>query len=190
MCRSFSARAARYLQRARNYHFDARSTDFAQRATTSEHLANLYKIVDVGFMLSSGTVKEKLALPARCCGIMILHSSKLGNGTVSISGREENPEGKSVVFERGIDAYIMGIDGTWRCECTMDEVSEASAKLTINRSMDGMNLKEFFLVLSSTGLAFRRCQLERVNGNKISATFVSQKLKKKKQSESGQVVLV
>lgn len=141
-------------------------------------------------MLSSGPVKRKLALTARNCGIMILHISRLGNGIVSISDhRDENPEGKSVVFERGIEAHIMGIDGTWRCECTMDEVSEAGAKLTINRSMDGMNMKEFFLVLSSTGLAFRRCQLERVNGNKISATF-SQKLKKKKQSESGQVVLV
>jgi hypothetical protein len=122
---------------------------------------------------------------------MILHSRTLGTGTVSISDRrEENPEGKNVVFERGIDAYIMGIDGTWRCECTMDEVSEAGAKLTVNRPMDGLNLREFFLVLSSTGLAFRRCQLARVNGNKISATFVSQKTKKKHDSDSSRAVLV
>jgi hypothetical protein len=122
---------------------------------------------------------------------MILHSSKLGNGIVSIAGRrDENREGKNVVFERGIDAYIMGIDGTWRCECTMDEVSEAGARLTVNRPMDGLNLREFFLVLSSTGLAFRRCQLARVNGNRISATFVSQRPKRKHDAESSQVSLV
>ena len=122
---------------------------------------------------------------------MILHSRKLGNGIVSISGRHnENQEGKNVVFERGIDAFIMGIDGTWRCECTMDEVSEAGAKLTVNRPMDGLNIREFFLVLSSTGLAFRRCQLARVNGNKISATFVSQKAKRKHESDSSRIVLV
>jgi hypothetical protein len=122
---------------------------------------------------------------------MILHNSKLGNSTVPASERrDENPEGKNVVFERGIAAYIMGIDGTWRCECTMDEVSEAGAKLTVKRSMDGLNIREFFLVLSSIGLAFRRCQLARVNGNKISATFVSQKAKKKQGSDSSQVVLV
>jgi hypothetical protein len=130
-------------------------------------------------MLPSTLVKTTLAFAASLCGIMILHSSKLESGIVSIPDRDENPNGKAVVFERGIDAYIMGIDGTWRCECTMDEVSEAGASLTINRPMDGLNLKEFFLVLSSTGLAFRRCQLARVNGNKISATFVSQKGRKK-----------
>jgi hypothetical protein len=26
-----------------------------------------------------------------------------------------------VVFERGIDAFIMGIDGTWRRECFMED---------------------------------------------------------------------
>ncbi len=123
---------------------------------------------------------------------MIVHSSKLESGIVSIPDRDENPGGKNVVFERGIAAYIMGIDGTWRCECTMDEVSEAGASLTINRAMDGLNLKEFFLVLSSTGLAFRRCQLARVNGNRISAIFVSQKGRKKPESvqEPSNVVLL
>ena len=142
-------------------------------------------------MFPSGAAKRLLALVARCYGIMILHIMKLGIGIVTTSDhRAESREGKSVVFERGIDAHIMGIDGTWRCECKMDEVSEAGASLTINRPMDGLNMREFFLVLSSTGLAFRRCQLERVNGNKISATFVSQKAKKKPEAEPGQVVLL
>src|ERR1700759_4064691 len=100
-------------------------------------------------MLAFAPVKRKLALAALLCGITVLHSSKLESGIVAISGRD----GKHVVFERGIGAYIMGIDGTWRCECTMDEVSEAGAGLTINRPIAGHHIREFFLVLSPTGLA-------------------------------------
>ena len=29
-----------------------------------------------------------------------------------------------VIFERGIDAFIMGIDGTWRRDCFMEDVSQ------------------------------------------------------------------
>jgi hypothetical protein len=32
-----------------------------------------------------------------------------------------------------------------------------------------LNVKEFFLVLSSTGLAYRRCELVRINADEISA---------------------
>jgi len=40
-----------------------------------------------------------------------------------------------VVFERGVPAQMMGIDGTWRRECTMEDVSESGAKLTIDGSV-------------------------------------------------------
>ena len=50
-----------------------------------------------------------------------------------------------VVFERGMPAQMMGIDGTWRRECTMEDVSETGAKLTIDGSVEGLHLKEFFL---------------------------------------------
>ncbi|MHC2177891.1 hypothetical protein ACVIQW_007278 [Bradyrhizobium diazoefficiens] len=59
-----------------------------------------------------------------------------------------------VVFERGIPAQMMGIDGTWRRDCTMEDVSQSGAKLTIDGSVEGLHLKEFFLLLSSTGLAY------------------------------------
>ena len=42
-----------------------------------------------------------------------------------------------VVFERGVPAQMMGIDGTWRRECTMEDVSESGAKLTIDGSVEG-----------------------------------------------------
>ncbi|MBC9878053.1 PilZ domain-containing protein [Bradyrhizobium sp. INPA01-394B] len=85
-----------------------------------------------------------------------------------------------VVFERGVPAQMMGIDGTWRRECTMEDVSESGAKLTIDGSVEGLHLKEFFLVLSSTGLAYRRCELAWVNGDQIGVNFLKVGDKKKK----------
>jgi hypothetical protein len=84
-----------------------------------------------------------------------------------------------VIFERGIDAFIMGIDGTWRRDCFMEDVSQTGTKLTIHGSIEGLHLKEFFLLLSSTGLAYRRCELAWVNGDQIGAKFVTQPQKKK-----------
>jgi hypothetical protein len=40
-------------------------------------------------------------------------------------------------------------------------------------------LKEFFLLLSSTGLAYRRCELERVNGTEIEVQFLKMGPKRK-----------
>jgi hypothetical protein len=43
----------------------------------------------------------------------------------------ERRKGERVIFERGIAAHMMGIDGTWRRDCTMEDISETGAKLTI-----------------------------------------------------------
>jgi hypothetical protein len=64
-----------------------------------------------------------------------------------------------VDFERGIPVYMMGIDGTWRRDCKMTDVSQTGARLLIEGSLEGLDLREFFLLLSSTGLAYRRCKL-------------------------------
>jgi hypothetical protein len=90
----------------------------------------------------------------------------------------ERRKGERVSFERGIEVSIMGIDGTWRRDCVMEEVSEAGTRLAIDGSVDGLHLKEFFLLLSSTGLAFRRCEMAWINGNQIGARFVTQSKKK------------
>ena len=92
----------------------------------------------------------------------------------------ERLKGERVVFERGIPAHMMGIDGTWRRDCTMEDVSETGAKLTISGSVEGLHLKEFFLLLSSTGLAYRRCELAWVNGDQIGVNFIKPGDKKKK----------
>jgi len=36
-----------------------------------------------------------------------------------------------VEFERGIPVYMMGIDGTWRRDCLMIDVSQTGARLLI-----------------------------------------------------------
>jgi hypothetical protein len=84
-----------------------------------------------------------------------------------------------VNFERGIQVFIMGIDGTWRRECNMIDVSQTGARLRIEGSFEGLDLKEFFLLLSSTGLAFRRCQLVRVDGDQIGVQFLEREKAKK-----------
>ena len=92
----------------------------------------------------------------------------------------ERRKGERVTFERGIAAHMMGIDGTWRRDCTMEDISETGAKLTVEGSVEGLHLKEFFLLLSSTGLAYRRCELSWVNGDQIGVNFLKTGEKKKK----------
>jgi hypothetical protein len=92
----------------------------------------------------------------------------------------ERRKGERVVFERGFPAHMMGIDGTWRRACIMEDISETGAKLTVASSVEGLHLKEFFLLLSSTGLAYRRCELAWVNGEQIGVNFLKPSEKKKK----------
>ena len=96
----------------------------------------------------------------------------------------ERRKGERVTFERGISAHMMGIDGTWRRDCTMEDVSETGAKLTVEGSVEGLHLKEFFLLLSSTGLAYRRCELVRVNGTEMDIHFLKGKPGKKRPGAS------
>lgn len=77
-----------------------------------------------------------------------------------------------VRFDRGVDVHMMAIDGTWRRPCTMHDVSQTGARLTINGSTEGLDLKEFFLLLSATGLAYRRCQFVRLSGDQIGVRFI------------------
>jgi hypothetical protein len=78
-----------------------------------------------------------------------------------------------VNFERGVEVFIMGIDGTWRRNCLMFDVSQTGARLHVEDTIQGLDLKEFFLLLSSTGLAYRRCRLIRVSGDQIGIEFLA-----------------
>jgi hypothetical protein len=85
-----------------------------------------------------------------------------------------------VNFERGIRVYIMGIYGTWHRDCMMFDVSQTGARLCVEGSLEGLDLKEFFLLLSSTGHAYRRCNMVRVAGDQIGVQFLDKETAKKK----------
>lgn len=38
---------------------------------------------------------------------------------------------RRVVFERGYDAHMMAIDGTWRRPCKVQDISDTGAKLGV-----------------------------------------------------------
>ena len=98
---------------------------------------------------------------------------------------EESKGLDRVTFSRGYDVCIMAIDGTWRRDCQLNAISDNDAILTVDGSIQGLNLKEFFLLLSSTGLAYRRCELVRVNGAEIDIQFLRARSKKRKDAPSG-----
>jgi hypothetical protein len=102
---------------------------------------------------------------------------------MATSQRRKTPR---VVFEKAIDVFIMGIDGTWRRDCSMEDVSQTGARLRVQDSIEGLKIKEFFLLLSSTGLAYRRCELAWINGDEIGAKFVTVSTEKKKKAGRSQ----
>jgi hypothetical protein len=93
-------------------------------------------------------------------------------------GTDQRRVGERVVFERGYTAHMMAIDGTWRRGCSLLHVSEDGARLAVEGSVVGLPLKEFFLLLSSPRLAYRRCELAWVNGEEIGVNFLKAGKKK------------
>jgi hypothetical protein len=85
----------------------------------------------------------------------------------------EQRTARRVTFERGIAAHMMAIDGTWRRSCTVRDVSDSGARLMVDGSLEGLVLTEFFLLLSTRGLAYRRCQLAWINGEELGVLFLN-----------------
>jgi hypothetical protein len=77
-----------------------------------------------------------------------------------------------VRFESRYPVNLLGVDGTWRRNCFLLDVSASGALLEVEGSLDVLRAQEFFLVLSSTGLAFRRCELVRIDGSMVGVRFV------------------
>jgi hypothetical protein len=84
-----------------------------------------------------------------------------------------------VTFDRGLPVHIISIDGTWRRECRVLDISASGARLVMTDPIDGLNLKEFFLALSKSGSVFRRCEMIRVNGEELGVRFLERDQKKK-----------
>src|ERR1700741_4655633 len=93
---------------------------------------------------------------------------------------DDNRVTDRVTFSRGYDVCIMAIDGTWRRDCVLNAISDTDGALTVEGSIQGLKLKEFFLLLSSTGLAYRRCELVRVNVTSMDVSFIKGKNGKKR----------
>jgi len=84
-----------------------------------------------------------------------------------------------VRFDHARLAQMMAIDGTWRRDCVIENVGEGGARLSVGDSITGLQLTEFFLVLSSMGLAYRHCRLAWVNGDQIGVTFLNRERRRK-----------
>jgi hypothetical protein len=85
-----------------------------------------------------------------------------------------------VHFQHEHSVTLMGVDGTWRRSCILKDISVTGSRLEVDGSTDVLKSIEFFMVLSSTGLAFRRCELVWINGATAGVHFVSGKKKKAK----------
>lgn len=92
----------------------------------------------------------------------------------------DSRKNRRVRFDHKPPVTLMGADGTWRRSCILVDVSETGAKLEIEGSPDVLRAREFFMLLSSTGLAFRRCELIWVEGSNVDVHFVSNDPRKKK----------
>jgi hypothetical protein len=75
-------------------------------------------------------------------------------------------------FSHAVSAQIIAIDGTWQRPCKISDVSETGANILVDGSIEKLQIKEFFLLLSKTGPAYRRCELAWVNGSSLGARFI------------------
>jgi hypothetical protein len=85
----------------------------------------------------------------------------------------ESRKALRVRFDHSQPVNLMGVDGTWRRSCRLLDVSQSGAKLEVDGTPDVLRAREFFLLLSSTGLAFRRCELVWVDGVQVGVKFTS-----------------
>jgi hypothetical protein len=72
---------------------------------------------------------------------------------------EDGKGAERVTFSRGYDVCLMAIDGTWRRDCQLNAISD-------------------------TDLAYRRCELVRVNGTEMDIRFLRGKHAKKRSGAS------
>jgi hypothetical protein len=98
--------------------------------------------------------------------------------------RGEHRKAPRVQMEHSHPVNLMGVDGTWRRSCFLLDVSDSGAKLEVEGPVNVLQAREFFLVLSSTGLAFRRCELVWIDGAQVGVRFIAKDIKKKAKPEN------
>jgi hypothetical protein len=77
-----------------------------------------------------------------------------------------------VQLDNGYTARIVALDGSWERDCRVGDVSDVGAKLTINGPIVGIDMREFFLKLTPTGSALRRCERVWLEGDEAGVRFI------------------
>ncbi len=96
--------------------------------------------------------------------------------------RFDNRNARRVRLEHRYPVNLMGVDGTWRRSCVLLDISDSGAKIEVDGSIEVLKAREFFLLLSSTGLAFRRCELVWIDGACAGIHFITAKTRKKREA--------
>jgi hypothetical protein len=90
-----------------------------------------------------------------------------------------NATGPRVEFGRPLAATIMGIDGTWKRDCEVHDISTDGAKLMVERGLEGLKIVEFFLLFPGNGLTYRRCVMRWCKGTAYGVRFIKNSAKKR-----------
>jgi hypothetical protein len=87
--------------------------------------------------------------------------------------------GHRVQFGRPKTATITAIDGTWKRDCVIVDVSNDGAKLQVDGGLDGLDVGEFLLTSSGSGQTQRRCEMRWCRGTKVGVKFIRASARKK-----------
>jgi hypothetical protein len=98
----------------------------------------------------------------------------------SVKSPTNKRKNSRVTFSRGVSVEIVAIDGTWATSCTMLDVAQSGAKLRVDGAVEKLKSKEFFLLLSTTGSVYRRCELAWLHGDQIGVHFLMKDEEKKR----------
>ena len=96
-----------------------------------------------------------------------------------LASMTEQRKSKRIEFEHDRNARMLSADGTWQRACKLLDISASGVQLELSGSLAGLDVKEFFLMLSSDGRVYRRCELVRIDGQQIGARIVEKALPKK-----------
>ncbi len=107
-------------------------------------------LTDVFKRAVPGQGQRSLSAERRACRVSARVDAKnrRDGGTVS----DDRGRQKRVTFSRGYDVCLMAIDGTWRRDCQLNAISDTDATLTVEGSIQGLNLKQ---VLPAARLVYR-----------------------------------
>jgi PilZ domain len=83
---------------------------------------------------------------------------------------------KRVQFQRGtsIDVRIVSVDGLWRREGKLLDISESGVLLSYADSIQEIDLRTFLLEFKPRGMASRLCAVVRIEAGRIAARFIKE----------------